>query len=254
MSKVSFIIVSKDGKFALDDSMIHSVMLNHGANADGPGDVQFIKFAYNKLPLTQIYNQQLEHYRTNPHDNKIDFLVFMHADVKLDVESFLSHLDECKDKYDVIGLCGCSKISVSQSPLNWFCGSRPYPNDRWGCVTHGELGNQTSFFSSHSPSVRDHEVACIDGLCIVFGKKALQSDMTFDETFQFDQYDTDISFQSVMQKNLRLGVIVEKSLQHYSVGRSILSKDFLKHELDFRKKWNLEIPENSSLQMLASKV
>lgn len=52
MSKVSFIIVSKDGKFALDDSMMHSVMFNHGANDDGPGDVQFIKFAYNKLPLT----------------------------------------------------------------------------------------------------------------------------------------------------------------------------------------------------------
>lgn len=57
-----------------------------------------------------------------------------------------------------------------------------------------------------------------------------------------------------MKKNLRLGVIVEKSLQHYSVGKSILSNDFLKHELDFRKKWGLDIPENSALQKIAAKV
>ena len=52
MSKVSFIIVSKDNNFALDDSATYNVMINHGANVDGPGDVNFIKFAYNKLPLT----------------------------------------------------------------------------------------------------------------------------------------------------------------------------------------------------------
>lgn len=53
-----------------------------------------------------------------------------------------------------------------------------------------------------------------------------------------------------MKYKLKLGVIVEQSLQHYSVGKSILTKDFLTHELDFRKKWNLEIPPNSPIMKI----
>jgi len=121
----------------------------------------------------------------------------------------------------VFGLCGTEVANVSQSPLNWYTSSNPTPGKRWGCVTHGELGNTTSFFSGDRESVTDHEVALIDGLCIVFGKKALESEMTFDETFMFDQYDTDCSLQALMKYGLKIGVIVEQSLQHYSVGRSI---------------------------------
>ena len=92
----------------------------------------------------------------------------------------MNQLEQLSGKYDLIGLCGCAKISVGQSPLNWFCGSIPYPNDRWGCVTHGELGGQVSFFSQHRPDVLDHEVACIDGLCIIFSRKAIDSGLRFD--------------------------------------------------------------------------
>jgi hypothetical protein len=53
-----------------------------------------------------------------------------------------------------------------------------------------------------------------------------------------------------MREKLRLGVIVEKSLEHYSIGKSILTKDFLIHEVDFRKKWGLPIPDNSPIKML----
>lgn len=93
----------------------------------------------------------------------------------------------------------------------------------------------------------DHEVACIDGLCMIFTKKALSKPIFFDTKFQYDFYDTDLSFQCVLKYNLKLGVIVEKSLQHYSVGKSILTNDFLMHEVDFRKKWNLEIPPTSPI-------
>lgn len=114
---------------------------------------------------------------------------------------------------------------------------------------HGEMKNQMSFFNAHTPDVTDHPVACIDGLCIIFGKKVIKSDLLFDEQFLFDFYDTDFSFQCVMKYKLKLGVIVRKDLQHYSVGKSILTEDFLRHELDFRKKWNLDVPPNSKLQM-----
>ena len=135
-------------------------------------------------------------------------------------------LEAVKDKYDLIGLCGCDKISVSQSPLNWFCGSRPFPMNRWGCVTHGELGDQITYFSQHSPEILDHEVACIDGLCIVFTKKAVEAGLRFDEN------------------------LAPFELKHYSVGRSITTDQFLINEIAFRDKWHLDYPQNSRIAMI----
>ena len=153
----------------------------------------------------------------------------------------MDQLERLNGKYDLVGLCGCAKISVGQSPLNWFCGSIPYPNDRWGCVTHGELGGQVSFFSQHYPDVLDHEVACIDGLCIIFSRKAIDSGLRFDEALSpFDFYDTDISMQAVLKYKMKVGVIVRKELQHWSVGKSILTPGFLKNEEVFRAKWGFQ--------------
>jgi len=138
--------------------------------------------ADNKKPLAEVYNNILEDVR-NEGSEKYDFVMFMHADVSLDFKHLIEHLYSCKGRYDVIGLCGTSIMNISQCPLNWWTGSNPTPEAKWGCVTHGELGNQKSYFSKHSPEVKDHEVACIDGLCIIFGDKALSSDMKFDEQF-----------------------------------------------------------------------
>lgn len=211
-------------------------------------DTEFLKFKYisdNKLPLAVIYNKIIE-------ENKdVDFLYLVHSDVKLDFKMLAEHVESVRDKYDVIGLCGCSNISVSQSPLNWFCGSIPFPEKRWGCVSHGELKGQISYFSSHSPDITDHEVACIDGLCIILSQKAIQAGLRFDENLgQYDMYDTDLSFQAVLKYKLKLGVVIRKDLCHYSVGKSILSENFLRTEIKFRNKWNLEIPQNSPIRKL----
>lgn len=226
MSKFMIVQVSKDEDFKMkieDLSFVNTTV---------------IQVPNNKEPLANVYNEHLKIART---EKDVDFVLFMHADVSVDITHLLKHIEECKDKYDVFGLCGCSKISTSQQPLNWFCGSRPFPEFRWGCVTHGELGNQTSFFSQHHPNEFDHEVACIDGLCIIFGPKALQSNIIFDTNFKFHHYDTDISFECILHKNLKLGVLVEKSLQHYSVGKGILEQSFLEEEIFFRKKWKIEL-------------
>lgn len=237
MSKYEVIIVSKDDQFKLDLQGID--IDNHEIN------VQLLQ--NNKLPLTTVYNHCLYNIRAR---KNADFLIMLHADVQCDFKHLIQHIEQCKDKYDVMGLCGTSVMNVSQSPLNWWTGSNPTPTAKWGCVTHGELGNRQSFFSSDRANITDHEVACIDGLCIIFGPKAIKSELKFDEIFTFDFYDTDISFQTIMKYNMKLGVLVEMSLQHYSVGRSILTPEFLKHEIDFRKKWNLEIPENSPINKL----
>lgn len=243
MSSIIIYFVSKDDQFKLSDADIAQFFAD---NDQYVGKVKVFKIKDNTTPLTKLYNSLID----NIYDDKLDCIVFMHADVKLDLAHLVKRIDECKDKYDAFGLCGCSKIQLSQSPLNWWCGSRPFPNSRWGCVTHGELGNQTSFFSSHSPDVYDASVACIDGLCIGMYKSAIDKGIRFDEQFAFDFYDTDFSLQCVMNNALRLGVIVEKSLYHYSVGKSILTNDFLNKELLFRKKWNLNIPAGSKLEQL----
>ena len=67
----------------------------------------------------------------------------------------------------------------------------------------------------------------------------------------FDCYDTDISLQTVLKYKFKLGVIVEESLKHYSVGKSIMTDDFLMHEIDLRKKWQLDFPPNSKILQLA---
>ena len=205
MSKFEFVFVAKDEKFKFAREFTSQYEKSHT-------NVKFNYVANNILSLATVYNTFIEQHRNN---KDIDFLVLMHADVQLDLDGLMSHIESLNGKYDVIGLCGCSKISVGQTPLNWYTGSRSFPEYRWGCVTHGELGNRQSFFSSHTPNITDHEVACIDGLCFILTKNAIEnSDILFDDRFSFSHYDTDFSFECVMKKNLKLGVIVRKDLQH----------------------------------------
>ena len=144
--------------------------------------------------------------------------------------------DNC-DAYDVL-----KKINVSKSPLNWFTGSSDFVNERYGCVSHGELGNNITFFNSHSPFIADTKVACIDGLCIILTKKVIEeTDLLFDERFKFDHYDTDFSFECTLKRKLNLGVIVRDDLMHWSVGKSILTQSFLESEKHFREKWQFQV-------------
>ena len=146
--KIEIVFVSKNNEFSLDQNLTSDFSKTHP-------NIVFDYVRNNNEPLPIIYNCFITQHRNS---KDIDYLVFMHADVKLDIEHFCNHLGEVYGKYDVIGLCGCSKISVSESPLNWFCGSKKYPNDRWGCVTHGELDNQCSFWNKNFPEVEDHRV------------------------------------------------------------------------------------------------
>jgi len=220
--KFKFVFVSKDGNFKIPHE-----------NLDGLDGVNALYFPNNTESLSKIYNKALNE------DEGSDFVLLTHADVYFDPIGVMDQLKSLNGKYDVIGMCGCARFSVGQSPLNWFCGSAPYPNDRWGCVTHGEIGGRVAFFSQHHPDVLDHEVACIDGLCIIFSRKAIESGLRFDETLSpFDFYDTDISLQAILKYGLKVGVIVRKELQHWSVGKSILRKDFMENENIFRAKWN----------------
>lgn len=180
MSNMLIVMTSQDGKFATDELSIADFYDKWPEYKD---TVEIQKTAFNKTPLPKLYNSILAEVRA---EHYFDFIVFMHADVSLSLVDLVMDIERCKDKYDLMGLCGCSKLSVSESPLNWFTGSRKFPDARWGYVRHGELGDSESFFSRHSPEVKDHAAACIDGLCIVFGPKAIASDLVFDEDFMWD--------------------------------------------------------------------
>ena len=242
MSRWKFVIVSKDADFKMPPEKF--------AEVASLGEIDMSYVDNNTKPLAEVYNSYLDLER-GPQGTSLDYMVFMHADALLGLEGFIKHIEKVSGKYDIIGLCGTATMNVSQSPLNWFTSSRHNVDKRWGCVMHGELGNRMAWFSQHSPDVGDHEVACIDGLCIVFTKKVIEdSSMKFDpEIGKFDFYDSDISMQAMM-KGLKLGVVVRKDLMHFSVGKSILTKHFLEDELKFRKKWGLVIPPNSAVSKL----
>ena len=234
--KIQFIFVSKDDKFNL------SVDETDKFHSQNPS-VEFVYVSNNKKSLAIVYNEFIDKTRLN---HTYDYLVFMHADVSIDLNKFVSDIINFGDNYDAMGLCGCAKLSVSETPLNWFCGSRQFPLDRWGCVTHGQIGNSTSFWNSHHPTVSHHRVACVDGLCLILSRSILENtDLRFDPQFDFNCYDTDFSFQVVIKYKMRLGVLVEKSLNHYSIGEQISTKKFAELELKLRQKWDLPIPQQN---------
>jgi len=168
--------------------------------------ITFTRIPNNSENLTKVYNRVLDE---KTKGNRSDFVAFVHSDAKMDFIHIFNRLDECKGKYDVIGLCGTQRVMTSQTPLNWFTSSIPCPDRRVGYVKHGEDGGRESYFSRNRPDLVDAPVGMIDGVFIAFGKKALESGIRFDEQFAFDQYDSDISFQALLKYNLRLGVIVE---------------------------------------------
>lgn len=234
MSNIRFVVVSKDKSFGASRERVESHC------AVRPGD-EFKFIEDNAKPLAEIYNAELDRL------GGFDWVALMHADVSLDTVGLAEHVESVAGKYDLIGLCGCDKISVGQTPLNWFCGSRPYPDHRWGYVRHGELGGAESFFNAHHPGVTDHQVSCVDGLCIFLSAKAVKAGLRFDTGLgAFDFYDTDISLQAVMKYGLKAGVVVRKDLVHSSVGKSILGKEFLENERKFREKWGFPLPQGAN--------
>lgn len=226
-----FVVVSKDEKILLNltEDQINQI------NSVNEHKISFDYIRNNNLPLTICYNNVLKNIRSGK--EHADTIIFLHGDVVFDLGHLLSMILEHQNEYNIMGLCGCDKINVSISPLNWFNGSKLSPNNRWGIVRHGEDNNNVTFYNQHSPNVIHHPVSCIDGLCIIFNKPAIISDIEFDEQFEYDHYDTDISFQALLKYNLSLGVIVEPTLFHYSIGMSITQEKFMESEAKFREKW-----------------
>ena len=232
--KIKFVFVSKDNDFLMSDDDFSSVMKSDSLSVY----TEFI--SDNKIDIPTIYNQTIgSSINPNTHTCDFDYIVLSHADVKFNPVSFISHLIWIDGKYDMIGLAGTKNLNSSSTPLNWFVGSMDFPYSRYGNVTMTDKnGSEVNcFYNQFKPDVKDTEVACIDGLCIILSKKLINQGFKFDESIApYDFYDTDSSFQVIFNYNGKIGVMIEPVF-HESEGLGILKPEFLEYEKKFREKW-----------------
>ena len=93
------------------------------------------------------------------------------------------------------------------------------------------------FYNQCNPDVKDTEVACIDGLCIILSKKLIEKGFRFDTGISdFDFYDTGASFKCLFEMKAKVGVMIEPVF-HVSEGRGILNSKFTEDEKKFRERW-----------------
>lgn len=202
---------------------------------EGKADVHIKVIENNKIPLTSLYNRLKAEAKT---DN-VDYVMFIHDDVELNLYSLVNHLMSVDGKYDIYGLVGTKRIDTRHCPLTWFTGSRGLEQYRYGKVIHDQYSEAINFFNDHSPDITDTNVITIDGLCMILSKKVIESDIAFDSTLKNDFYDLDFCFSATFNYKYKIGVLVEDNVKHFSVGMSITKKEYLIPESYFRKKWNL---------------
>ena len=207
----------------------------------------------NNRPLTVVYNEFLKDIRENHKDT--DYAVLLHSDVAFDIVALVDRLKATEGKYDLVGLAGAKKVKASQVPLTWYTGSIPFPDERYGRISMDVGGRvEESFYNARTPGVIDTPVAMVDGLCLVLGKKMLESDIQFDEQFTNDFYDSDLCMEC-WRRGFKIGVFVLPTM-HLSVGDSVNTNDFLAENEKFCKKWGLQfkVPESRAPRLESSQL
>ena len=201
---------------------------------EGIAHISIVTNPNNTFTLTQFGNKMIEESK-----DEFDYLILMHSDVDLSLKEFVRRLIEVKDKYNIVGMAGTKKLFISQSPLTWFTGSHKYPNDRYGRITHDHDGMMyESFFNKEKQDVLDTEVMTIDGLLMCVDKKTMQNEKArFDEQFTYDFYDLDFCINAQVNTDLKIGVFVQPTI-HKSLGKAVLTEEYLIPERKFRAKWN----------------
>jgi GT2 family glycosyltransferase len=155
-------------------------------------------FAFeNKCGLPDIYNEGIQSARDS------DVLIFMHDDVWLQDFFFVDRVIDGLERYDVIGLAGCTQRRHGQA--NWAFeaggGKELDFEGLSGVVGHGAvpLGLPTWF----GPVPAECEL--LDGVFLAAKKETLlRHQVMFDPQFTFHFYDMDFC-RTARKKQLRLG-------------------------------------------------
>ena len=195
-----------------------------------------------RTSLAETYNKVLD----AEDAGEFDWIVLLHSDAAMDIDHFTRELISLKEKYDIVGIAGAKQLSLKESPLSWFTASKDHPNGRVGMVMHmTPVGSQrpvipSIFTPPELRNVTNDYVAAIDGVCIAVGRRVIENkDCRFDKQFPFDFYDLDFSL-TANKCGMTLGVIVENSFVHMSVGKGILKPTYNKIENIFREKWEIK--------------
>lgn len=187
-------------------------------------------FYENVKGMSTCYNEALSKARMSGLDT--DVMIFIHDDVMINDMFIFEKLFTDFQIYDVIGLAGARRFSLTTMPVCWHAA----PKDSFtGFVCHPFGKDATKLQSNYfgpAPSI----AAVIDGLFIAFNKKAIQSGIEFDPQFEFDFYDADISLTAQKKYNLKLGVS-PILVTHQSHGNGLNSDRYRVTQDKFVTKW-----------------
>lgn len=185
----------------------------------------------NKDGLPAVYNWQLRDLQAP------EVLVFVHDDVWLDDPEWIAKVLIALERYDIVGVCGSTVILTKQP--TWVHGIVQNGNE-WdlggahlvGAIGHGQLRNGT--VTVFGPPIASCQL--LDGVFLAMRRApVLQSDVLFDEQFDFHFYDMDFC-RGARRAGLELGTW-PIALTHQSTGESLHSPGWQTGYERYIKKW-----------------
>ena len=205
MDKLNLRIFSATAKKPSDPIKLRQSLKDFGLSAH---------FEYeNSRPLAQVYNEAIVEARDTGHEG----LLLVHDDVWMEEDPGIK-LKRLFEKWDVVGVAGCSRATVN-SPALW---NMMGAGNLHGAVAHsyGAIKHMTSFGPYPSDAV------LIDGVFIALNRKALESGVTFDERCPSFFHFYDLLFSTrVRKRGLKLGV-GDVTITHDSPGLSQITEDW----------------------------
>lgn len=190
---------------------------------------EYIRYE-NTTGLGEVYNIYFDKINT-------DYAICIHDDVRIDDIDFFEKIIQYSADFDIMGVAGGCNFSFKRHErLSWMSVINQ-KTDLAGCVQHrmSKEGETPEIFSSCCYGPYPRKVLSIDGLIMIFNKKAYKS-IKFDPQFTFDFYDLDLCF-SAYENKLNVGVI-PLSVTHYSKGEGILKDSYLLAQQKFIQKYN----------------
>lgn len=176
-------------------------------------------------PLPVVYNREIR----NAIADGVDWLFLIHDDVVLLSDPIRGCELGLDRGYDLIGVAGTSKISLTSPALWHLMSSRGHLH---GMVYH-DIGDQRfpTMFGRHP-----HQAVMIDGVFMALGPNVLSSNVRFDENIPsgFHFYDLDFSLSCHLQ-GLKVGV-ESILIAHQSGGLKEFTPEWTAGEEYFLKK------------------
>jgi len=176
----------------------------------------------NKIGLSEVYNSYI-----NNKEHINDILLFVHDDVTIKDLFLVETLN--KSPYAVTGLAGTKTANLNAPPA-WHLMSDKL--DYVGEVMHTkEDTTWTTVFGSTKT-----RTLLIDGLFISINvEKIINTKARFNEKFKFHHYDLAFCFECNKSK-VPVGVM-PISVEHYGMGDSMHSQDWINSSNEFKKEY-----------------